>query len=226
MARSLTAENLAALAARTLVARDFLWFIARDRSTGDPVTDGMWSDVGTVSAQVINPDTGMSATRTFYGSGTLVQVSDVPLVANMTVQTVTIRMSQVSERVEDLIRTYDLKQGRVELYRGLFDPVSRSLVSPAVCRFVGFVDTVEIQTPAEDEDGGVTLTCTSHTQEMTRSNPTTRSDADQKRRSATDNFFADASVVGDWEHFWGKTSGTISTKAKGIFGWGNLFGFL
>jgi hypothetical protein len=48
--RNISAENLAALEARQLVARDFLWFVARDRATGAPVTDGMWSDVGDVSA--------------------------------------------------------------------------------------------------------------------------------------------------------------------------------
>ncbi|WP_272951106.1 hypothetical protein [Agrobacterium pusense] len=43
--RNISAENLAALEARQLVARDFLWFVARDRATGAPITDGMWSDV-------------------------------------------------------------------------------------------------------------------------------------------------------------------------------------
>ena len=50
--RNISAENLAALEARQLVARDFLWFVARDRATGAPVTDGMWSDVGNVSAAI------------------------------------------------------------------------------------------------------------------------------------------------------------------------------
>jgi hypothetical protein len=226
MARSLSAGNLAALAAGTLVARDFIWFVVRDRVTGDPVTDGMWSDVSNVTANVLDPDTGLSVSRTFYGSGTLIQVDDVPLVSSLTVQNITIRLSQVEDRVEDLVRTYDAKQGRVELYRGLFDPSTRSLVAPAYCRFVGFIDKVEINTGAEDEEGGVVLTCVSHTQELTRYNPDTRSDTSQKERSATDNFFADASVVGSWEHFWGKTSGTVSTEKKGLFGWGNLLGFL
>ena len=37
---------------------------------------------------------------------------------------------------------------------------------------------------------------------------------------------ADASVVGNWEHFWGKTSGSVKTEKKGLFGWGNFLGFL
>jgi len=213
---------MAALEARALLARDFIWFVVRDRTTGAAVTDGMWSDVGDVTAEVINPDTGLAVSRTFYGSGTLIQCDDIPLVANMTIQNVTVRMSQVAERVEALVRTYDIKQARVEIYRGLFDPSTRALVSPAVCRFVGFVDEVRIDTPSENEDGAVTLTCVSHTQEMTRSNPDTRSHESQKRRSATDTFFVDASVVGDWEHYWGKTKGKVAAppprkKFLGIF---------
>ncbi len=211
--RDIDTEVSTALAARTVVARDFLWFVARDRETGDPVTDGMWSDIGNIAAEVIDPDTGLADERNFYGSGTLVSISDIPLVSNVTVQQVAITLSQVDDRVADLVRLYDLKQGRVEIFRGIFDPATRLLVAPAVPRFVGFVDGVEIQTPAEGEDGAVVVTCASHTQEMLRANPDTRSHESQKRRSSTDNFFQDASVVGEWELFWGKTSGKVAATS-------------
>lgn len=226
MARTLASAVTDALAARELAARDFLWIVARNRTTGAPVADGMWSDVGTVDAQVIDPDTGNSVERTFYGSGTLISISDIPLVSNVTVQTVTISMSQVEDRVEELVRTYDVRQARVEIFRGLFDPETRLLVSPAVPRFVGFVDQVEIRTASENEEGAVILTCASHTQEMLRSNPDTRSHESQKERSATDNFFVDANVVAEWDIKWGNTSGKVEAEKKGLLGWGNFLGFL
>lgn len=229
MARSLDSAVLTALAARTLVARDFLTFVARDRTTGDQITDSMWSDIGAVTAPVIDPDTGLEENRDFYGSGTLVQISDIPLVSNVTVQQVTISLSQVDDRVADLVRAYDLKQARVEIFRGLFDPATRLLVAPAVPRFVGFVDEVQIHTPAEGGEGSVVVTCASHTQEMLRSNPDTRSHESQKQRSGSDKFFLDAAVVGGWEHFWGTTKGKVDTapaKPKGLFGWNNFLGFL
>lgn len=210
MARSLDTDVLLALAARTVVARDFIWFVARSRATGDAVTDGVWSDIGNVAAEVIDPDTGAPVERTFYGSGPLVSVSDIPLVSNVTVQQVSISMSQVDDRVNDLIRLYDLKQARVEIFRGLFDPATRQLVAPAVPRFVGFVDQVEVKTAAENEEGGVLVTCVSHTQEMLRSNPDTRSHDSQKLRSSSDAFFVDATVVGDWEFFWGSQNGKVA----------------
>lgn len=209
MPRYISSANQAALQARALVARDFLWIVARDRSTGLPQAVGFWSDVGNVSASVVDPDSGNAETRSFYGSGGLIQISDIPLVANITVQTVTITMSQIDDLVEQAVRLYDCKQARVEIFRGLFNPSTRQMVAAAECRFVGFVDVIEILTPVENAEGAVTLTCTSSTQEMTRSNPDTRSHESQRVRSATDTFFADASVVGEWEHFWGKASGKI-----------------
>lgn len=207
MPREISSANQDALEERALVARDFLWIVARDRESGDPVPDGMWSDVGNVTAEVVDPDTHLPDEREFFGSGTLIQIDDIPLVSNLTVQNVTIRMSQVEDRVNALFRTYDVKQARVEVFRGLFDPSTRLMVSPAECRFVGFVDKVEIRTPAEGEEGGVVLTCVSHTQEMSRANPDTRSDESQKRRSGTDNFYQDVATVGEQELFWGRLSG-------------------
>ncbi|MDR7032929.1 hypothetical protein [Mesorhizobium sp. BE184] len=214
MARSVSASTLALLQQRALVARDFLWIVARDRDTGAPVTDGMWSDVGTITASVIDPDTGMESSRTWQGSGTLVAISDIPLVSNLTVQNVTIQLSQVDDRVAELVRLYDCKQARVEIYRGLFDPETRLMTAPAVCRFVGFVDQIEISTPKEGDEGAVTMTCASHTQEMTRANPDTRSDASQRKRNPVDTFYADTATVSDWEVFWGSQKGKMPTQPK------------
>lgn len=212
--RALPSEIHDALAARRLVARDFVWIVARDRTTGDPVPDGYWSDYGTIAAEVVDPDTGAAQERQFYGAAGLVAVSDIPLVSTVTVQTVTVTLSQVADRVNELIRTYDCKQAPVQIFRGLFDPATRAMVAPAECRFVGFVDDLKIGTPAEGGDGGVVMTCASHTQELTRYNPDTRSDASQKLRSATDNFYADTAVVGGWELYWGRKQGRLSQASR------------
>lgn len=210
--RDITPETYEALQARRLVARDFIWFVVKDRDSGAAVTDGYWSDVGEVSAQVIDPNSGGVVTRTFHGALGLIQISDIPLVSNITVQTVQVKLSQISERINDLIRGYECKQGHVQIWRGLFDPDTRLLVSPATPRFVGFIDNIDVNTPAENEDGGVILTCVSHTQEMTRYNPDTRSDSSQRLRAANDNFFQDTTVVGGWQHFWGRASGAVASS--------------
>lgn len=206
MTRTLSAENQAALQANKLVARDFLWVIAKDRSDGSPVPAGVWSDVGDITASVIDPLTGGSQSRSWTGAGTLISVSDIPLVQGITVQQITVTLSQVNDFINDYVRTYDCKQAQVQVFRGLFDPDTRELVAPAVCRFNGFVDSGPITTPAEGNNGSISFTCTSNTQELTRANSDTASDASQRLRSSTDNFFQDVAVVGSWQMFWGRNS--------------------
>lgn len=212
--REITAEYYAALQARRLVARDFLSIQARTLDTAEAVWDHQWSDIGTFTADVIDPDTGGVQERTFYGSGTLTSVSDVPLVSNLTVQNLTITMSQVNDRVADLVRGYDCKQAVVQLFRGTFDPETREMVGPAEPRFVGYVDTINITTPSEGSEGRVTLTCASSTQEMTRSNPDTRSHQSQIQRAAGDDFYQDTAVVSSWVMFWGKNSEVVGTRGS------------
>jgi predicted Zn-ribbon and HTH transcriptional regulator len=225
MPRALPSAVQSALAARQLVARDFLWIVARTRAT-PPVAApvGFWSDVGNVAAPVTNPDTGLAETRAFYGSGTLISMTDVMLVSNITVQTVRITMSQIDEMVSEAIRVYEVKQARVEIYRGLYDPETRALVAPAFCRFVGFVDRAEIKTPTAGAAGAALLTCTSHTQEMLRSNPDTRSHQSQLRRDPTDTFFLGAEQASEIEIFWGKANGKIPTQTGGFSRQVGMFG--
>lgn len=225
--RPISTENQAALAARTLVARDFLWFVARNRITGAPESVGFWSDLENVTAFVLNPDTLTPVSRSYYGAGGLISIDDIPAVSVIQVQDVHIRMSQLDEMVDNAFRLYDIKQARVEIHRGLFDPISHDLVAPAIVRFVGFVNLVEVHTGAENEDGYVDITCVSHTQELVRSNPATRGHEDQLQRAPGDNFFIDAAVVPEWDLEWGETKGAQKVETrKGIFGWGNFLGFL
>lgn len=225
--KTISPANQAALAARRLLPRDFLTITARNRSTGQPETVGFWSDLSNVSALVIDPDTQQPVMRTFYGAGALIQISDIPAVAGISIQRVTIQMSQLDEQVEAAVRLYDVKQAPVQIHTGLLDPDSRKLVDPAETLFVGFIDEVVITTPAEGAEGGVTITCTSHTQELTRSNPETRSHEDQQIRAPGDDFFIDAAVCGDWDHHWGATKGKSQPeRRKGLFGWNNFLGFL
>jgi hypothetical protein len=211
--RSISANNLDALSQRRLVARDFLWLKVRTIETGSPFEYGFWSDLRNASALVLDPNTGIAVMRNFEGAGSLIEISDIPLVSNLTVQTVTVTLSQLQEGVASVIRGYDLKQAGVEVYRGLFDPTTRQMVDAALNRFVGFVDTVVITTPKEGEEGSILLTCMSHTQEMTRKNPDTRSQDSQRLRSPTDDFFRDVTSVQDWEFFWGRKAGKIASSS-------------
>ncbi|WP_273523942.1 hypothetical protein [Rhodosalinus sediminis] len=206
MTRAISPEVQAAIEAGVLVPRDFLWIEARRRDTGAAVTWGAWSDLGTITADVIDPVSGVTVQRTYEGAGSLVQISEVPLVIGLTVQAVEIQLSQIADGAETLIRTYDARRAPVELHRGFLDPATMRLAAPAVPRFMGFVDEAPVETPAEGGEGAIRLTCTGHPQELVRSASAKRSDADQRRRNATDGFYRHAATVSSWKIFWGQKS--------------------
>jgi hypothetical protein len=207
MPRSISPATRALLAQNKLEPRDFMTIYARNRDTGETVEESMWSDVGNVSANVINPDTGFAETREFYGTGNLVKISDIPLVSNLSVQNVNIELSHIASNAEALIRGYDVRQAVVQIFRGLFDPDTGTMVEPAYPRFSGFVDSVEVVTPSENDEGSNNLTCASHTQEVTRSNTATRSDSSQKIINSNDSFYRDAASTAEWKIWWGQAQG-------------------
>lgn len=202
--RNLDAATLTALQSGHIAPRDFLWISPRDRDTGLRVPLGFWSDLGTVEATVLDPVTDAEITRSYTGAGDLIAVGAVPLAAGFAVQTVTLRLSQITPGAAQAVRGYDLRRAPAELHRGYLDPVSGRLVGPAVALFSGEVDAAPISTPAEGEEGEISITLVSHSQELTRTNPAKRSDADQRRRLASDGFFRHAAVVGSWQINWGQ----------------------
>lgn len=201
--RPVSVEAMAALRERAVTLRDFLWIVARDRDTGAEVPYGVWSDLGPISASVIDPETGAPVARGYEGAGGLVDISGVPLVSDLTAQTVTVTVSQVAD-INDLIRAYEVRRARIEVHRGLFHVGTLAQLTPAFPRFVGFVDEASIRTPPEGELGGIELTCVSHAQELGRSNTATRSDAHMQRRNPGDTFRRHAAAVGSWELRWGQ----------------------
>ena len=209
--RQVQSSNLTALEQNALVIRDFIWFKVKNISTGNPHTEGYWSGSGTVEAAVIDPETGNSQNRTFVGAGSLIQISEIPLVSNLVVRDVTLELSQVNPNINNLIRGFQVKQGEVQIFRGLFNPDTQEFVAPAEPRFWGFINEVSINTPSEGDFGSVEVNCVSHAQETIRLNTNKRSQGDQQRRQAGDAFFQDVGVVADWNIFWGSIKGQVET---------------
>lgn len=191
----------AALADGALVPRDFLWIEPRNRDTGARTGWGAWSDLGTISADVADPIDGV-VLRVFDGGGSLIEVTPFSQVAGLSVQTIQIKLASTLDHAEVLVRQYDARLAPVSLYRGFLDPDTMRLVAPAQARFLGFVDSADIQTGAEGGESQIVLSCASHVQELTRKGTATRSDADQRRRDASDRFFEHAADVGTWQIKW------------------------
>ena len=207
--RNVDSDTLAALAARTLIARDFIQITGKSFEDGTSETAYFWSDIGTVSATVIDGETGDEATHDYVGTSTLLKIDDIPLTSDVTIRSITATLSQINAQVANAVRGYDLKGAAVQIHRGLFNPATRNLVAPPLPRFVGFVDKCVITTPQEGNEGSIVLTLTSHTQELTRTNTDKCSDESQKRRAAGDAFYQDMAVVGNWQIWWGQDNGKV-----------------
>lgn len=224
--RSVDTATLAALASGRLVARNFLTITAVDRtqSVPVPVTGCFWNDVGPTTINVISGVDGTTVSRTYAGSGGLIEVDDIPLVNDLTVQSISVALNHLSQAIDTLIRAYDMKQAPVEIHRGLYDPTTRALVAPASLRFVGYCDGCEIDTPLVEQAGGVKLTLVSDTRELTRQSTDKRSDASQRLRDPTDSFFQYNAVIANVQIFWGQASSTTAPiPPKGIVGGLNTF---
>lgn len=202
--RSLESGVLTAITGRVVEARTLVWVVAKERES--PFGDygfGLWTDGGTFEADVVDALTGSTDTRTFAG-GAILKVGDIALTSDIAVRTVDLTLSAIDANVESMVRTYDVRGAPIQIYRGFFDPDTRELVAAARARFVGFVDRAPITTSGEGEASTVTLSCASHTRELTRKNPAVRSHESQILRSATDNFYQDTGTVGEWDIAWGE----------------------
>ena len=206
--RSLDPAELAAIAARTVVARDFVVITVKDRLTGNTSPVGFWSDAGAFSCLVKNGRTGLVEAQSFVG-GALVSIGDIPLISDISVRTVEVVLSGIDASVIDATKNYDARNAPITIYRGYLNPDTLELVAPAKSRFIGFIDEAPVVTPAEGGPSTVTLSCASHTRELTRKNPDVRSHESQILRKADDDFYHDTSVVETWEIFWGKEKGRV-----------------
>ena len=208
--RIIPASTQVMLEAQTLVSRDFMRITGRVRATGAPITENFWSDIGDVNAQVVNANTGLVEAYDFKGVGALIGLDPIVMVSNLTVQSVDLHFSQLDDRINELLRVYDIRQAAVEIYRAEYDPDTMRMVEPAEPRFVGFVDGAPVETPAEGGEGSIKLNCVSSAQELTRSNPDMRSHESQQVRAPGDDFYQDVTNVSDLVIFWGKF-GTVRT---------------
>ena len=124
--RVIPVSTQALLEAQTLVVRDFMRITGRVRATGAPITEAFWSDVGDVNAQVMDADTGLAVAYDFKGVGALIAIDPIPMVSNLTVQEIEVKFSQLDDRINELLRVYDIRQAKVEIYRGEFDPADNA----------------------------------------------------------------------------------------------------
>lgn len=183
--------------------RSLVWITAKNRATGVAESLGFWNGDDTVDVAVISGTTGLPVTRTYHGWGALLSIDPVPLVSDLSIRTIQIGLSPISEEVRLAIRQYDARLAPIEVHRGFLGPDNQILIANPRPRFVGWVNGAPIDTPAAKGEGKVALSVVSHTRALTKINPAKRSDETQKLRG-NDRFRKYSDVAGQWTFFWGE----------------------
>ena len=180
------------LSARTGVAsRHMVHVIARNRETGLPEALGLWQgdDHLTIAIGEIN--------RTYYGAGGLIGVEPIRAGIGLEVRMLQLALSPLTPEVAQLIRGYDARLAPAEVHRGLLSLETGQLIAEPIRVFRGWVDEVKIRTGEVGGTGEATVTLASAARELTRALTLTRSDAEMRRRNASDPFRSYTDVAGE-----------------------------
>lgn len=191
-----------------LITRYFVWLIAKDRTTGADQSAGFWNGPYPVSVTVVSGQTGVPETRDYVGAGSLISVDDINLVSDMTIQTLRVKLTQTNSSVNNAIRGYDARNGKIEVHYGLLDKSTRLLVDTPYPHFVGTVNKVALTRGKAGSSGGVGLECVSRNRELTIINPAKKSDETQKLRTiiggGPDRLRKYINVTDEWSIWWGE----------------------
>lgn len=200
--------------AGAIQARHFVEIKARRRARPRRFkTERFWDDVGEFSALITEPDTGDERTRRFYGAGALLAISPIPRTLGLTVNRVTLSLSQLDENVLTVLQKQDARGAEVTIWLGAFRPGTREQIGAAVVKFRGFIAKLDIVTPAEGGFGEATAECVSALAEITRANNEFRAAGSQRERDPNDAFFDDAGKAGILRIVWGQHDGAIDASA-------------
>lgn len=138
-------------------------------------------------------------------------VSEIPASSNLDSDRVQIQVSNLLPSVAGFLENDDWHQRPATLFLAFLDEAQA--VQHVMARFSGYLDTAE----TEDAAGGLavlTFSIESNARELDRASGDTRSDASQRRRSATDGFFKHAAnAASDVSIYWGRKGPQYPTKA-------------
>lgn len=188
---------------RGIVPRKLVSITGRSFEDDSLQTMSFWSDVEEREISVASGVDGLVSTRLFYG-GVNLKVSAIPLVLDMTIQTVEIEASQIAPAVQALVRGMDIRLGKVEIWEALLDPTTRQFVSRPPIVWLGEVDGSPIETPEVGGAGRVSISTVSDAISMlTRKNPAKSSYEEQRKRQG-DEWGLYAGSNRHWKPRWGE----------------------
>ena len=213
MPRRISAAALTALQTNEIITRDFIYINVKEWDTDISRVFYYWSGIDNISAKITNPLDKTIQTHVFEGAGQLLEIEDISGGSGIVVRTLQISLAAVDD-AHTLMRTYNAKLAPVIIWRGLMNAGGETLVTPAIPRFTGYVDQVEIIEGKDGVPSGISATCVSEMITLLKTFPFTRSDQYQRERSASDSFRMHAATIGNRELFWGSVKGKLPAEEE------------
>ena len=186
-----------------VIVRLAIWIEARNRATGSIEEIGCWNGDENAPIAVIRGRDGVTVTRDYYGGAPL-EIGDIVRSSDLTVQTLSIDLSQLADAVRLAVRTHDVARAPMEIHEIIMSPVTGRPLAPDLPAFHGIIDGAPIKTPRVGGTGKTTLNCVSEMMALLdRGNPEKASYEAQKLR-AGDEWNLYAGTVESWQISWGQ----------------------
>lgn len=221
--RQFDSAQAAYRAARSGVeARHLVWVTARNRTTGEPETMGLWT------GDDVREITVAGSPRTYFGAGAVIEIEPIRAAVGLDVRMQQVTLSPLTAEVEQLIRGYDTRLAPVEIHEAVFDPASGALVGQPFRIFKGWMNELQLPTPAEGQQTAATATLASAARALTRTVPAFRSDAAMRLRDPADRFREYTDIAGEIGVWWGEkkvepkpaAAPTTTPRVNNDSGWG------
>lgn len=216
-------QALTAAPSKGIKPRRFFWARCVTRDSV-PVVDpiGVWTGDRDITVLIKDSQTGTMVNRTYYGMGKKLSIPSIPRVSDLTIQTISCKLSQLSPITQKMTRENNLRFAKVEIHEGLLDPQTKFLTSPPELVFIGEIDGDPIETPKAGGTGSINLELVSDAiRTLTLKNPAKRSHETQSQRNG-DQFGKYGNVIEMIKLSWGELevgqSPPKQEKKSGIFG--------
>jgi hypothetical protein len=183
--------------------RWLMWIAGRNRTTNAVEALGVWTGPDVQTVTVTDMYTRNAASRVFYGAGEMLGLSALPEVAGLEVRPVRVALSNVGAAVETIVRVYDARNARVQIWKLSLSPTTGLPVGVPEPRFKGFCNRAPQPRPVPGGAAILEMELVPVTRLLTIPNPRKRSDASQRLRS-DDRFFRYLATAGSRDIPWGQ----------------------
>lgn len=169
-------------------------FEAKNILSGAVESLNIWTGADNLSATVDG------VTKTFIGSGLVLTLPRLLFETGLNIPTQTLELASISDQMEAMIKSYEIKFAPVSIYIAVFDTETTELVGTFRV-FKGSIDTVNKS--EGNTNYAMSIDLVSNLREGTRTVPIKKSDEAQRKRNPLDEFRKYAAIAGKIKIFWG-----------------------